>query len=151
MGKFPAPSSHNKKGRPRVMMGGYKVDGKTIPPFEVLVDDLIILGWYAEALVGCLKELIDLNGEEVKLDVIIDKLPNEQGGDDFYKATLLREICRKGSKGLLDIVGVPDNSDTLQRELLCDNIAGLLNEIVNDEHSPYRKAMKLYRFNRIIK
>lgn len=149
MGKIPLPVKINKKGRPLVAMGGYKVSGKIIPRWDILVDDLFVLGWYAEAVVSCLKSLIELNGERVKLDVLIDKLPNEQGSEEFYKATLLKQICTKGSDGLLTIAGVPEKSDSMQRELLVDCLAGLYSEIITDKDSPYKEARSLYRFCRI--
>jgi len=136
------------QNRPLVRMGEYKVDGKTIPPWDILADDLFVLGWYAEAVVSCLKTLVELNGERVKLDVIIDRLPNEQGGEDYYKAKLLKQICTKGSDGLLRIVGVPEKSDSMQRELLVDCMAGLYREIIENEDSPYKEAKNLYRFRR---
>jgi len=148
MGKMPSPSSVNKKKRPRVLMGGYKVDRQPTPKYEVLIDDLIVIGWYAESLASCLKGLVEVNGEEVKLDVLIDNLPNEQGGEDYYKATLLREVCRRGTKGLLSIVGVPEHSDTMQRELLADNMAGLMSEINSNDNSKYHESLSLFRFNR---
>jgi len=149
MGRIPAPSSFSQRGRPRIKMGGYRVDGKILlPPWEILIDDLAVLGWYAEALVGCLSSLVEVNSEDVKLDALIDRLPNEQGGEDFYKATLLRQICKKGSNNLLNIAGVPENSDTMQRDLLVDNMAGLANEINNNPNSQYKGATSLYRFNR---
>ena len=88
------------------------------------IDDLCAMGWYAESLASCLRALVDLNDEDVTLDIIIDKLPNEQGGDGNYKATLLRELCRRGSSTLLNLDGVPEKPDRLQRELLVDNTAG---------------------------
>lgn len=148
MGKMPSPSSVNKKKRPRVLMGGYKVDGKLTPKYEVLIDDLIVIGWYAESLASCLKGLVEVNGEEVKLDILIDNLPNEQGGEDYFKATLLREVCRRATNGLLNVVGVPEHSDTMQRELLVDNMAGLLSEINSNDNSKYQESLSLYRFNR---
>ncbi len=140
MGKLPAPIRHNSKNRPLVRMGGYKVDGKIIPQWDILVDDLCVLGWYAEAVVSCLKKLVEINGERVKLDVLIDNLPNEQGEEDYYKGTLLKQICKKASDGLLVIVGVPSKSDTMQRELLVDCMAGLYREIEEDGKSPYKEV-----------
>lgn len=148
MGPIPEATSRSSKGRPMVAMGGYKVDGKVIPKYDVLIDDLYVLGWYAEALAGCLKGLVDINGEDVKLDALIDRLPNEQGGDDFYKATLLRQLCKKGTGGLLNIAGVPEKPDSMQRELLVDNLSGMLRHIVENEDSPYKNALEFFRFNR---
>ncbi len=148
VGKIPPAASRSSKGRPMVAMGGYKVDGKEVPKYEVLVDDLYLLGWYAESLVECLKGLIKVNGEKVKLDALIDRLPNEQGGKDFYKATLLRWVCKKGSRGLLNIAGVPEKPDSMQRELLVDNLSGMLRHIVEHKDSPFKDALKFFKFNR---
>jgi hypothetical protein len=148
MGKIPTASSFNKKNRPRVKIGNYQVDGITIPEYEILVDDLIIIGWYGEALVNYLKKLIQINEATVKLEVLIDRLPNEQGGDLYHKVTLLKELSSRASANLLDIVGIPKNPDTLQRDLLADNIAGLLYDINADINSPYKEANSLFKFNR---
>lgn len=148
MGKIPPATSYSPKGRPMVAMGNYKVDGKTVPKYDVLIDDLYVLGWYAEALVGCLKTLVDKFKEKVKLDALIDRLPNEQGDKDLYKATLLRAVCSRGSGGLLNIVGVPKKPDSMQRELLVDNLSGMLRHIVEHEDSPYKDALEFFKFNR---
>lgn len=149
MGAIPNPSSYNKKNRPRVLMGGYEVNDQVIPPYELLVDDLIVLGWYAESLVSCLSVLIEVNGEAVELDILIDKLPNDQGDSGHYKATLLKEICRRSSNNLLAIKGVPEISDSTQRDLLVDNMAGLLREITLDSTLEYRDAISLFTLNRV--
>ncbi|MCW5518485.1 hypothetical protein J1N09_01450 [Aureitalea sp. L0-47] len=145
------PTGKTKDGRPTVTLGGYKVDGETLPKYEVLVDDLLVLGWYGEALASCIKSLIDLNKEPVILDVLIDRLPNEKGGDEHYKATLLKEMCRRASNGLLRIVGVPERTDYLQRDLLVDNVSGLLRHIVENENSQYKEALDFFKFNRVNK
>ncbi|MGB4775188.1 MAG: hypothetical protein WBP45_08450 [Daejeonella sp.] len=148
MGKIPAPSSFNKKNRPRVKMGNYKIEETLVTEYEILIDDLIIIGWYAEALVTCFHTLIKINENPVKLEVLLDRLPNEQGGDLYYKATLLKELCNRASLGLVEVVGLPERPDVLQRDILTDNIAGLAYEINKNINSPHRQASTLFKFNR---
>jgi hypothetical protein len=148
MGKIPPPSSLNKKNRPRVKMGNYNVDNIQVPEYEILIDDLIIIGWYAEALVSCLYTLIKINEEPVKLEVLMDRLPNEQGGDLYHKVTMLKELCKRASQGLLEVVGIPKEPDALQRDMLVDNIAGLAYEINKTGKPPYCAASILFKFNR---
>jgi len=152
MGKIPKPLKHNKKGRPLVPIGIIQKSNSVIlPAVDILADDLFILGWYAEALVSCLKCITVICNEQVKLDVIIDNLPNEQGGKKRHKARMLKQICLKGSKDLLSIIGVPEKADSIQRELLVDSMAGLYREIVEDNNSLYKDAKSLYKFNRFNK
>lgn len=148
MGKIPEPSSFNKKNRPRVKMGNYTVDDILVPEYDILIDDLIIIGWYAEALIGCLHILIKIEEDPARLDVAIDRLPNEQGEDLYNKVTLLKELCNRASSGLLDIVGVPKIPDALQRDVLTDNIAGLAYEINQNKNSAYKHASDIFIFNR---
>lgn len=148
MGKIPAPSSLNKKNRPRVKMGNYSVDDIVVPEFEILIDDLIIIGWYAEALVNYLEKLIKINESLLTLEILVDRLPNEQGGDLYNKVTLLKELCNRASSGLLEIVGIPEKPDALQRDFLVDNVAGLAYDI--NKNSIYIEASSLFKFNRIL-
>lgn len=124
-GDLPAPSSFSKKGKPRVMLGGYVVDGQVRPAFEVLADDLAIIGWLVLELGLLHKMLCEVNGEIVKLDIIIDRLPNEKGATGTNKGELLKFTLGKLSENTISVVGVPDVPDTHQRDLLADNIAGL--------------------------
>lgn len=129
IGPFPQPSSFNRNGRPRVTMGGYSVDGETVPTYEVLVDDLCVLGWIAESISSLLFEVDQINGEPCKFDVLYDRLPNEQGGERYYKATLLKDLLGKITDGRANLVGVPDPSIEVQRDLFVDNVAGLAREL----------------------
>jgi len=154
-GPFPAASSQNKKGKDRIKLGGYKVDGKIVPPFEVLKDDLCVLGWMTESFASCLAFLDDINDEPVKLDVLIDRLPNEQGEDEFYKATLLKHMLSKATGSRATIVGVADPQITTQREIFVDNVAGLASEMYrnpNSSVSSYAKPCptKLFAIDRTI-
>lgn len=154
-GPFPSASSQNKKGKDRIMLGGYEVDGKVLPPFEVLKDDLCVLGWMTESFASCLAFLDDTNGEPVKLDVLIDRLPNEQGEDEFYKATLLKQMLRKATGDRATIAGVADPQITTQREMFVDNVAGLASEMYQNpvsSVSSYAKAhpTKLFAIDRTI-
>jgi len=36
----------------------------------------------------------------------------------------------------------------MQRELLVDNLSGILRHIVENEDSPYKDALEFFRFNR---
>jgi hypothetical protein len=128
MGPLQRPSSHNKKGKPRVLLGGYRVDGVEVDPFEVLVDDLAVLGWYAENIGSLVAALDHVSGEAVKLEVLVDRLPNEQGGDRFHKATLLKAVLDIITRGRGKVMGVPEFPDGSQRELLVDNLAGARRE-----------------------
>ena len=74
--------------------------------------------------------LCEICGELVKLDALIDRLPNDQGPQSTNKAELLKWTINKLSDSVINIVGVPDKSDHYQRELLVDNMAGLCREIM---------------------
>lgn len=78
-GEFPPHSSISKSGRKMMMLGGYKVDGVTVEKYEVSKDDLCVLGWMTEAIATFLAALDKINDEKVKLDVLVDRLPNEKG------------------------------------------------------------------------
>lgn len=153
-GKFPKPVSYNKKGKPRIAMGGYKVNGITVPRFDVLKDELIVLGWYAEAILAFHHELMEINEAKVKLDVIVDRLPLERGGDQHHKATLFKKMLTKASDGLVDLAGIPEKPDAEQRELLVDNIAGLGRELAEHPNSKISEFVRtapepVIRFTRI--
>ena len=156
MGRFPEPSSHNLKNRPRVMMGGYKVDGKTLPTWEVLIEDLCVLGWYANALYGLYQMIADTNADATRgmpkptrLEILIDRLPSEQGGDENYKGTLLKQLLLRATNGGAEIMGVPELSDSRQRDLMVDNLAGLRRQLEQRTWKGDRRAAEgLYCFNR---
>lgn len=148
-GPFPQPSSLSSKGRPRVMMGGYEIDDKTIPPHEVLRDDLCVLGWFASALESLRIRLEGMNnGLRVKLGVLIDNLPNEQDGNDNHKATLLKLLLLKASGEMTTVIGIPESSDELQRDRMVHNLAGLRREIGLGTWSGEPEAIELFRFDR---
>ncbi len=129
MGAFPEPSSYSLSGKPRIMMGGLKVDDKVVSTYEVLIDDLCVLGWYVEALESFRKELMIINSSEnITLEVLIDNLPNEQGDSLRYKAVLLKHLMAKVSNGKLRLMGTPEVSDARQRDLMADNLAGFARE-----------------------
>ena len=68
MPDFPLTESGISTGaKPQVRIENFNIDGKIIGPFTVLKDELIVLGWYAEALVSCLKSLCELNGTECEI------------------------------------------------------------------------------------
>ena len=47
-GKLPNPTSYSKKRKPRFTLGGYKTTtGEEVAPYEVLQDDLCVIGWLA--------------------------------------------------------------------------------------------------------
>lgn len=128
-GEIPAPSSFNKKGKPRVELGGYLVDGKIKPAYEVLIDDLAIIGWLALEIGMVHRMLCDISHSLVNLDVIIDKLPNDQGAEGSNKSELLKGTLAKLADNTVAVVGHPDVSDFYQRDLLVDNLAGLGREL----------------------
>ena len=151
-GKLPTPSSFNKKGKPRVMLGGYEVDGQTKPPFEVLVDDLAIIGWLTMELGLLHGMLCEINKSIVKLDIIIDRLPNEKGTSGTNKGELLKFTLAKLSEDTISVVGVPDIPDSHQRDLLVDNIAGLGRDgfVGNDVHNKaeeLKRILSISKFN----
>jgi hypothetical protein len=127
---IPTASSKNKKGKDRVMLGGYKVDGQERAPFELLVDDLIVIGWLAYEIASLHGLLLEINRPDmVSLDIISDRLPNDRGEREANKGELLKATLQKLSGGIIDIVGVPDRPDFHQRDILVDNVAGLIREI----------------------
>ena len=141
-GPFPAPHDHSRKGRPRHLLGGYVVDGAKIAPWVVLEDDLIVLGWYCEAITSLHAELCSVNGDYVKLDVLVDRLPNEQG--DQNKAVILKDLLSRATSKRVALVGVPEQSDFEPRDLLADNIAGLARQAANG-NGDAGGAIRLYR------
>ncbi len=136
LGPFGDPSSYSKKGKPRVRIGGRSDAGLPVLSYEVLIDDLCVIGWYGNALTELHRLLVETNHEpagheqpEIRLEILIDNLPNEKGGEDNYKANLLRSLVLKATNGGAEIIGVPENSDTKNRDLLVDNLAGLVREL----------------------
>lgn len=132
-GTLPEPSSHSKKGRPRVLLGGYVVDGTVRQPYEVLVDDLVVLGWLAYEAISVQIMLTQICGHLVRLHVLLDKLPNEKGVKSQNKAELLKAMLAQLTEGTIEVVGHPEISDFHQRDLLVDNLAGLAREITSRE------------------
>lgn len=128
-GPIPDPSSHNKKGRPRIRLGGYLVDGDMRAPYEILVDDLIVLGWLAYEAISVQVMLTQICGELVRLHVLLDNLPNEKGPKSQNKGELLKAIVTRLTEQTVDVIGHPDVTDHHQRDLLVDNLAGLAREI----------------------
>lgn len=125
-GKLPNPFNINKKGKPRYRLGGYKMqDGTEVEPYTVLKDDLCIIGWLASELGLLHSAICKINEEIVKLDVLIDRLPNDQGPKGVNKAELLKGTIGKLTESTIHIAGIPDTPDYYQRDLLTDNIAGL--------------------------
>jgi hypothetical protein len=151
-GGLPPPSSFNKKGKPRILLGEYDVEGKTRPAFEVLEDDLAIIGWLVLELGLLHKMLCEVNGAVAKLDIIIDRLPNENGAAGTNKAELLKFTLDKMSENTISVVGVPDIPDTHQRDLLADNIAGLGRDIFSNSDltrnaKELKRIVNISRFN----
>ncbi len=99
MGSIQSSRGIPKSGRELVQFQ-FSIDGHETPVFHVSVDDLCVYGWYVESKIDCWIELNSILDEQVALDLIIERLPNEQGGDRDYKAVLLRELCRRVSNGL---------------------------------------------------
>ena len=102
-------------------------------------NDLFVLGWITESLASALNLLDETNGEQTSLDIIVDRLPNEQGGEEYYKATLLKNMLQKATADRATIVGVPDPSMETQRDLFVDNVAGLASEVHNKPSSQASK------------
>lgn len=128
-GPIPAPASYNKKVRPRVLLGGYLVDGNVRAPYEILVDDLIVLGWLAYEAISVQIMLTQICGELVRLHVLLDNLPNEKGPKAQNKGELLKAIVSRLTEQTVDVIGHPDVTDHHQRDLLVDNLAGIAREI----------------------
>lgn len=74
--------------------------------------------------------ICEINGELVKLDVLMDRLPNDQGAEGINKAELLKWTTTKLSDSLVNIVGIPDTADHHQRDLLTDNLAGMCRDLM---------------------
>lgn len=130
-GKLPPPSSHNKKGKPRHRIGPYKnADGVTVEPYEVLENDLCIIGWLISEIAFVHKLICDINSDVVKLEVLMDRLPNDQGPEGTNKVELLKWTLNKLSDSIMDIAGIPAIPDNHQRDLLVDNIAGMCRDIL---------------------
>ncbi len=134
-GPMPSTSSYNKKGRERVAFTGRSEDGVEIPVLEVLKDDLCVLGWIASIIASTHKQMQNLENEKILLHVLIDSLPNEQGGDKKYKAQILNAILQKITDQKARIAGVRDVSMQTQRDFFVDNVAGLAREMFEDPNS----------------
>lgn len=149
-GPIPIASSKNKKGKDRVMLGGYKVGGEERAPFEVLADDLIVMGWLAYEIASLHGMLVQINAPDmVTLDVISDRLPNDQGEQAANKGELLKTTLQRLSGGVIDLVGVPDKPDFHQRDFLVDNVAGLIREAhCKNNGQSYGMIGKELSFNR---
>ena len=133
-GKLPEPTDFNKKGKPRYRLGGYKKDdGIVIEPYTVLEDDLCIIGWLASELGMLHSAICKINEEIVKLDVLIDRLPNDQGPEGINKAELLKWTIDKLTDSIIHIAGIPDAADHYQRDLLADNIAGMCRDLMSSD------------------
>lgn len=132
-GKLPAPIGFNKKGKPRHRLGGYKKqDGTVVEPYTVLQNDLCIIGWLSAELGLIHSEICEINDEVVKLDVLIDRLPNDQEPEGINKAELLKWTIGKLTESTIHIAGIPDTPDYYQRDLLTDNIAGLCSSLMEE-------------------
>lgn len=142
-GPLPTPFDFSKKGKPRYQLGGYKINGDTeIKPYLVLEDDLCIIGWLAYEL-GLLHEWVcHINNKFIKLDVLIDRLPNDQGITGTNKAVLLKGTIDKLTNSLIKIVGISDKADHYQRDLLVDNIAGLSCELIKKNQTTGRDEIE---------
>lgn len=133
-GKLPEPFDFNKKGKHRYRLGGYKKDDSTVvEPYTVLQDDLCIIGWIASELGLLHATLCEINKELVKIDVLIDRLPNDQGPGGVNKAELLKWTIGKLTASTIHIAGIPGMSDQYQRDLLTDNIAGLCRDLIGKD------------------
>lgn len=127
-GMLPEPSSLNKKGLPRIMISEINLFGKEFPKTEILVNDLKVIAWYAYSIAALYNMLSNINADyTVKLDVLVDNLPNERGG--YYKARILRKFVERMTKNLATVVGVPAKGDAVQRDIFVDNLAGLGREL----------------------
>lgn len=137
-GRVSVPSSFSKKGKPRVMLGGYTVEDEVRPAYEVLLDDLVVLGWLAAEIVDLHGMLCEINEELVKIDVLLDRLPNERGPHASNKAELLKGALNRLAPNHIRVVGHPDHTDTYERDLLVDNIAGHSRDVFG--RSPLQQA-----------
>ena len=145
-GRFPPPHDFNKKGRPRILIAdktsasGYR---------KVLVDDLMVIGWYAEALSSLCAALNEIHLEnEVRVDFIVDRLPRDP---ELKNASLLAKVVAEKSDGLASVVGVPARSDRLPRDLFVDNLAGLGRELSNGTWKGNQEARDVFRINRAVR
>jgi len=149
-GKLPEPFNLNKKGKPRFRLGGYKKDdGTVVEPYTVLEDDLCIIGWLAGELGLLHSSICEINDEIVKLDVLIDRLPNDQGPEGINKAELLKWTIGKLTDSIIHIAGIPDTADHYQRDLLTDNIAGMCRELM--DKNPEAGKMEIESLLRLTK
>ena len=149
-GKLPEPFDFNKKGKHRYRLGGYKKqDATVVEPYTVLRDDLCIIGWLASELGLLHSAICKISDEIVKLDVLIDRLPNDQGPEGVNKAELLKWTIGKLTESTIHIAGIPDTPDHYQRDLLADNIAGLCRDLM--EKDPLAGRMEIEGLLRMTK
>lgn len=114
----------------------------------MLQDDLIVLGWYAEALASLVRSLMEVNaGERVGLDILIDRLPRDP---DDRMAVVLKSLVTDATDGLGHVAGRPERSDFLQRDLFVDNLAGLRREIATQRWTGDPRAIDIYRVNKVV-
>ena len=151
-GPIPDPSSFSKKGRPRVLLGGYPVDDEVRAPYEILADDLIVLGWLAYEAISVQIMLTQICGELVRPHVLLDRLPNEKGLKAQNKGELLKATVTRLTEQTVDVIGHPDVTDHHQRDLLVDNVAGLAREISTCERpemwpQALNEVFSLHRIN----
>lgn len=151
-GKLPVPFDFNKKGKPRYRLGGYKKqDGTVVDPYTVLEDDLCIIGWLAAELGLIHAAICRICEEIVALDVLIDRLPNDQGPDGTNKAELLKWTLAKLSDSVIYIAGIPGIPDHHQRDLLTDNIAGMCRDLMEADplagKNEIEKLLRMTKFN----
>jgi len=101
--------------------------------------------------VGGIEEKIfmKINDEIVKLDVLIDRLPNDQGPEGINKAELLKWTIGKLTDSIIHIAGIPDTADHYQRDLLTDNIAGMCRELM--DKNPEAGKMEIESLLRLTK
>jgi hypothetical protein len=93
--------------------------------------------------------ICEINKEIVKIDVLIDRLPNDQGPEGINKAELLKWTIGKLTESTIHIAGIPDTPDHYQRDLLTDNIAGLCRELIEKDPASGRKEIeKLLRMTK---
>lgn len=151
-GKLPKPFDFNKKGKPRYRLGGYKKqDGTVVEPYTILQNDLCIIGWLTSELGLLHSAICEINEEIVKIDVLIDRLPNDQGPEGINKAELLKWTISKLTESTIHIAGIPDTPDYYQRDLLTDNIAGFCRDLMEKDpvvgKNKIESLLRMTRFN----
>lgn len=119
----------NRKGKTRHKLGNFRdVDGKVINPFWMLEDQMAILGFYAGSIVGLTRGIDKKTNSTNNYRALWDKLHTDRH-QTFPKAMILKTLTERLSSGHVTIDGVTAVSDKEPRDLLVDNIAGLLQEI----------------------